>query len=63
MADVTISSLTLAPTVSSTMALPITNDSLTFKATVSQLRGATVSTVAGPPSNSTGNDGDVYYQV
>lgn len=72
MADVTISGLSdLAPTGS--IVVPVSDGSNTGKAMLSALPVAysnvtgkpnvTVSTVAGPPSNATGTDGDIYYQV
>jgi len=72
MSDVTISDLnTGTPTGESVV--PFSTGTLTNKvaiqnlpvsyASVTNKPAVTVSTVAGPPSNTTGNDGDIYYQV
>lgn len=72
MPDITISNLgSLAPV--GTSVVPISDGTSTGKASIASLPVAyanvtgkpnvTVSTVAGPPSNTVGSDGDIYYQV
>jgi len=72
MGDVTISELSPAIP-DSTSVIPFSNGVATSKAEISSLPvsfasitgkpNITVSTAAGPPLNTTGNDGDIYYQV
>jgi hypothetical protein len=72
MADVTISDLGTGTPVGGDV-VPYSTGTRTNKVTISSLPVAwssitgkpavTVSTQAGPPSNTVGNNGDIYYQV